>query len=82
LIIAFAATIAGFQPGPAPTPDTSVPTGALVLSRYSARGATISSAFDPYSILRSIEDLLGYTPLVHAATAKSFAHLVVASQSS
>jgi hypothetical protein len=71
LIITFAAAIPGSQPGPAPSPDTSVPTGALVLSRYAARGATITATSDAYSILRSIEDLLGYKPLGMAKSAKS-----------
>ena len=58
-------------------PDTSahqrpVRTGALILSRYAKRGNTVSAPYNPYSILRSVEDLFGYTPLAHANTAKSF----------
>jgi len=58
-------------------PDTSghqrpVRTGALILSRYAKRGHTVSAPYNPYSILRSVEDLFGYTPLAHANTAKSF----------
>jgi phosphatidylinositol-3-phosphatase len=55
------------------TPDSGpVRTGALVISRYARAGRTISKAYDPYSILRSVEDLLGQQPLAHARTAKSF----------
>jgi phosphatidylinositol-3-phosphatase len=47
-------------------------TGALVLSRYAAKHKTIQDILDPYSILRGIEDLLGYKPLDHAKGATSF----------
>jgi phosphatidylinositol-3-phosphatase len=49
-----------------------VRTGALVLSPLADRGRTISGTFDPYSVLRAVEDLFGYTPLVHATNASSF----------
>lgn len=65
LIITFALTGAAAGGGP-------VPTGALVLSRYAAAGTTISTTYNPYSVLRSVEDLLGYKPLVHAKSAHSF----------
>jgi hypothetical protein len=66
VIIAFAA--AG-QPGS----GRPVRTGALLLSRYARRGKRIRRAFGPYSLLRSIEAMLGYKPLAHARTAPSFA---------
>ena len=50
-----------------------VRTGALLLSRYARRGKQIRRAFGPYSLLRSIEAMLGYKPLAHARTAPSFA---------
>jgi hypothetical protein len=58
----------------APVAGDSVPvrTGALIVSQYAARGKTLSTAYGPYSLLRSLEDLFGYTPLVNAAKAKSF----------
>jgi hypothetical protein len=56
-----------------------VKTGALILSPLAAKGRTLSGAYGPYSVLRTTEDLLGYTPLVHAKTAKSFADLAVGS---
>jgi hypothetical protein len=50
-----------------------VRTGALILSPLAHRGRTLSGTYDPYSVLRAIEDLFGYTPLVHAKSARSFA---------
>jgi len=49
-----------------------VKTGALILSPFAAKGRTVSGAYGPYSVLRTIEDLLGYTPLVHAGNARAF----------
>jgi phosphatidylinositol-3-phosphatase len=46
--------------------------GALVISPYTSAGKKISASYDPYSLLRSIEDLFGYSALAHAAKAKSF----------
>jgi hypothetical protein len=54
-----------------------VATGALVLSRYAHRGKTITKAFSPYSLLRSLEDMLRYTPLARAKSAPSFAAAVL-----
>jgi hypothetical protein len=50
-----------------------VRTGALVLSRYARRGKTVTTAYTPYSLLRSLEDMLRYTPLARAKSALSFA---------
>ncbi len=49
-----------------------VKTGALILSPLAAKRRTLSGAYGPYSVLRTIEDLLGYTPLVHAKNARAF----------
>jgi hypothetical protein len=57
----------------------SVRTGALILSPKVKAGSTVSTHYTPYSVLRSVEDLLGYTPLVHAKTAKSFATVALGS---
>jgi hypothetical protein len=54
-------------------PAAPVRTGALILSPLAAKGRTLSAVYGPYSVLRTIEDLLGYTPLVHAKSAHSFA---------
>lgn len=51
---------------------SSTPTGALVLSRWAAGGKAVSTVFNPYSVLLSTEDLLGYTPLANAKGASSF----------
>jgi hypothetical protein len=50
-----------------------VRTGALILSRYAHRGKAISTVFSPYSLLRSLEDMLRYAPLAKARSAPSFA---------
>jgi hypothetical protein len=65
----------------APSTDGSGPvrTGALILSPKIKAGSTVSTRYSPYSVLRSVEDLLGYTPLVHASTAKSFANVALGS---
>jgi hypothetical protein len=50
----------------------SAPVGALVLSKWGKAGQVVSTTYNPYSILRGTEDLLGLDPLVKAKTAKSF----------
>ena len=62
LIIAFART--GQQ-----NSAHAIRTGALVLSRYARHGKKIGRKFGPYSLLRSIEQMLGYKPLAHARSA-------------
>ncbi len=63
LVIAFAAVDGGSGP---------VRTGALVLPSRTRTATTISTSSNAYSLLRSVEDALGYTPLAHAGTAGSF----------
>ena len=70
LIVTFALTGATAPGGP-------VPTGALVLSRYAKAGKIVSATYNPYSVLRSVEDLLGYKPLAHATSARSFVSAVL-----
>jgi phosphatidylinositol-3-phosphatase len=70
LIITFALTGAGASGGPAPT-------GTLVLSPFARRSKTISTTYNPYSLLRTVEDLFGYAPLAHAKRASSFAAQVL-----
>jgi hypothetical protein len=55
------------------SPDGPPRTGALVLSRFASSAKTTAAPYDPYSLLRSVEDLFGLTPLAHANDAKSFA---------
>jgi hypothetical protein len=64
---ASAPIVAPPQGGTAP-----VQTGALILSSYATPGRTLRGDYDPYSLLRSVEDLLGLAPLAHAAGAPSF----------
>ncbi len=65
-----------FAKAPA-APSGSVRTGALILSTRAKPGSTVATPYTPYSVLRSVEDLLFYTPLVHAKSAKSFASAAV-----
>ena len=53
---------------PAPAPSRKV--GALMLSRFLSPGATDAKAYDPYSLLRSLEDMFGLTHLGEADAAK------------
>jgi hypothetical protein len=48
-------------------------TGALVLSRFARAGAAVAGSYDPYSLLRSAEDLFALPPLAQARHARSFA---------
>ena len=70
LIITFAYAPAArqtVQPGGAP-----IRTGSLVLSSFARHGKRVSRTYDAYSLLRSVEDLLGYPPLAGARSAGSF----------
>lgn len=58
--------------GSAPGPGHPVQGGALVLSPYTAAGRTVPTKYSPYSVLRSVEDLLGFQPLGDAKPARSF----------
>jgi hypothetical protein len=58
------------------TGKTAAPTGALVLSKWT-KPRTRTAKFTPYSLLRSVEQMLGYSYLGDAANATSFAHLVL-----
>jgi len=73
LIVSFAAA----NPPSAEAPPGTDPlrVGALLLSRFVAPGATDAGAYNPYSLLRSTEDLFGLEPLglASAAKTKSFA---------
>jgi hypothetical protein len=48
-------------------------TGAVVLSRYTPAHTKIGATYTPYSLLRSLEDMLNDKPLAHAAGARAFA---------
>jgi hypothetical protein len=77
LIVNFAAanppvTVPGATPVPAADP---LRVGALLLSPFLTPGSTDAAAYNPYSILRSNEDLFGLDPLglAGATKTKSFA---------
>jgi hypothetical protein len=55
-----------------PAQHSTIRTGALVLSRYTRPNRNIAAPYDPYSLLRSVEDMFGFTPLGHAGRAMSF----------
>jgi len=79
LIVAFAGDVAppagaGSQSTPA---DAPVREGALLVSRFARAGTTAASVYDPYSLLRSLEDVFGLRPLAKAARAASFAPTVL-----
>jgi hypothetical protein len=67
-------TTTGAQATAAPITYSSsrVRTGLLVLSRFTRRGATDAQAYDPYSILRSLEHIFGQAPLGKARSARAF----------
>ena len=62
-----------FARAPASTASAPMRTGALILSPLAKAGSTVRGNYNPYSVLRSVEDMLGYTPLAHAKSAHSFA---------
>jgi phosphatidylinositol-3-phosphatase len=59
----------------APPPEEEPKVGALLLSRFVSPGATDPAPYDPYSLLRTIEDLfdLDHLGLAGGAGVKSFA---------
>jgi phosphatidylinositol-3-phosphatase len=59
----------------APPVEDEPKVGALLLSRFVSPGATDSAPYDPYSLLRTIEDLFGldHLGLADGAGVKSFA---------
>ena len=66
------ATGATFVPLATAASAAPLRSGALILSPYAKPGRTVSAAYTPYSVLRSFEDLFGFTPLGHAKGARSF----------
>jgi hypothetical protein len=71
LIVAFAGTRAAGR---------ATRTGAVVLSPDARRDRTVTTAYGPYALLRSVEEMLGDTALAHAAKAPSFAAAVLAAK--
>jgi hypothetical protein len=70
LVITFSATNPPVAGAPAPSGDP-LRTGALLLSPFATPGGTDSGAYNPYSLLRSSEELFALKPLGAAAGAKT-----------
>ena len=73
--------IVTFAGGPATEPGAAegVRNGTLLLSRFADAGTTVAAPYDPYSLLRSVQDLFALKPLARSAGASSFADTVLAS---
>ena len=57
--------------------DRPYPTGALVISHWTAKGKRIAGAYTPFSLLHSVEDMLDLQPLAAAADSPVFARRVL-----
>jgi hypothetical protein len=79
LIVAFGQINPGAPVDPAAPAADPLEVGGLALSRFLAPGATDAAAHNPYSLLRSFEDLFDLSPLGAAggSKAKSFALALV-----
>jgi hypothetical protein len=69
--------ILAFAGEPGRHPGRVSRTGALVISGHAKKGKVVSTAYQPYSLLRSLEDMLGDTALAHAQAAPSFAQAIL-----
>ncbi len=72
--------IVTFAGGPTTDPEAAqgVRNGTLLLSKFADAGTTIAAPYDPYSLLRSVQDLFALKPLARSASASSFADTVLA----
>jgi hypothetical protein len=70
LIVSFGASDPAPPADPAAPPVDPKKVGGLLVSPLLAPGATDGAAYDPYSLLRSIEDLFALEPLAGAGGAK------------
>jgi hypothetical protein len=77
LIVAFAGDVAPPADPANPPADAPIRNGALLVSRFAQAGSTAASAYDPYGLLRSLEDVFGLRALARAAQAHSFAPTVL-----
>jgi hypothetical protein len=75
LVVTFGAADPAASADPATAPADPLDVGGLLLSPLLTPGGTDAVAYDPYSLLRSVEDLFGLDPLGKAggAKVKSFA---------
>jgi hypothetical protein len=78
LVVTFAGDVTPpADPAAPPAADAPVRNGALLVSKYAQAGGTGATAYDPYALLRSLEDLFALRPLARAAAAGSFAPTVL-----
>jgi hypothetical protein len=56
----------------APAPDAPVRTGALILSAHTKPGSIDARPYNPYAVLRSVEDVFGLSALAGARSARGF----------
>lgn len=79
LIVTFAGDVTPPPGGAGSGPPAGAPLreGTLIVSRWARAGSTDATAYDPYGLLRSLEDLFGLKPLARAAHARSFAPAVL-----
>ncbi len=73
LIVTFAGSAV-----PQPDPLKPVRNGTLLVSKWATAGSSDEVAYDPYSLLRSVQDLFALKPLARSAKAKSFSGTVLA----
>ncbi|HUB98881.1 MAG TPA: alkaline phosphatase family protein [Solirubrobacterales bacterium] len=73
LIVTFNSVNPVPNPDPAlpPTPATDLKTGTLLVSPFITPGSTDGTAYDPYTLLRTVEDFWGFTPLANAGATKT-----------
>lgn len=70
LIVTFSELNPPAEPAPAPPSTEALKVGALLVSRFVSPGATDPTPYDPYSLLRTIQDLFGFPYLGLADGAK------------
>jgi hypothetical protein len=72
LIVTFGAAnpVPNVDPTLPPTPATDLKVGTLLLSPFITPGATDGTPYDPYSLLRTVEDMWGLSPLAKAGGTK------------
>ena len=62
--------IPNVDPALPPSPATDLKVGTLLVSPFITPGSTDGAAYDPYSLLRTVDDLWGLTPLAKAGDTK------------
>jgi hypothetical protein len=72
LIVTFGAAnpVPSADPTLPPTPATDLKVGTLLVSPFITPGATDGTPYNPYSLLRTVEDMWGLTPLANAGGKK------------